>query len=76
MPEFTYVVNEELGVLSEKGGYTKEANVITYGTGKPKLDIRQWNRNEDKMQKGITLNREEALALFELLKKFDFDSLD
>lgn len=76
MPEFKYEINNKISVLSEKGNYTCEANVISYGdNGKPKLDIRKWNRAEDKMQKGITLNKEEALALFEALKEFDFEQL-
>ena len=75
MPEFKYEINEKVAVLSENGDYTCEANVITYGTGKPKLDIRKWNRAEDKMQKGITLTRAEALGLYEALKNFDFDQL-
>lgn len=76
MPEFKYEINEKLATLSEKGDYTCEANVITYGTnGKPKLDIRKWNRAEDRMQKGITLTKEEALALFNALKEFDFETL-
>ncbi len=75
MAEFKYEINEEVAVLSENGDFTCEANIITYGTGRAKLDIRKWNRAEDKMQKGITLNKEEALALFEALKDFDFDKL-
>ena len=76
MPEFKYEINNKIAVLSEKGNYTCEANVISYGdNGKPKLDIRKWNRAEDKMQKGITLNKEEAMALLEALKDFDFEKL-
>ena len=75
MAEFKYKINDEVAVLSENGDFTCEVNVITYGTGRPKLDIRKWNRAEDKMQKGITLNREEAEALLEALKEFDFDKL-
>ncbi len=76
MPEFKYEINKKVAVLSEKGNYTCEANVITYGeNGKPKLDIRKWNRAEDKMQKGITLTKEEAEELYNALKDFDFDQL-
>ena len=76
MPEFKYEINKKVAVLSEKGNYTCEANVITYGeNGKPKLDIRKWNRAEDKMQKGITLTKEEAEELYKALKDFDFDQL-
>ena len=76
MAEFKYEINDKVALLSENGDYTCEVNVITYGTGRPKLDIRKWNRAEDKMQKGITLNKDEALALYEALKDFDFDKLD
>ncbi|MBQ1483576.1 MAG: hypothetical protein IIZ28_08420 [Erysipelotrichaceae bacterium] len=75
MAEFKYEINEEVAVLSENGDFTCEVNIITYGTGRPKLDIRKWNRAEDKMQKGITLNKEEALALLEALKDLDFDKI-
>ncbi|MDO4198206.1 MAG: PC4/YdbC family ssDNA-binding protein [Erysipelotrichaceae bacterium] len=76
MPEFKYEINKQVAVLSEKGDYTTEVNVITYGEhGKPKLDIRKWNRAEDRMQKGITLSKEEAAELFEALKSFDFEQL-
>ncbi|MBQ1566687.1 MAG: hypothetical protein IIZ80_02210 [Erysipelotrichaceae bacterium] len=77
MAEFKYEINQKIAVLSENGDYTCEANVISYGeNGRPKLDIRKWNRAENKMQKGITLNKQEALALFEALKEFDFEALD
>ena len=44
MAEFKYEINEEVAVLSENGDFTCEANIITYGTGRPKLDIRKWIR--------------------------------
>ena len=76
MPEFKYEINDKVALLSENGDYTCEANVITYGdNGRPKLDIRKWNRAENRMQKGITLTKDEALTLFEALKEFDFDKL-
>lgn len=76
MPEFKYEINNKVSVLAEQGDYTTEVNVITYGEhGKPKLDIRKWNRAEDRMQKGITLNKDEAQALYEALKGFDFEQL-
>ena len=75
MAEFKYEINDKVAVLSENGDFTCEANVITYGTGRPKLDVRKWNRAENKMQKGITLTRDEAEALYEALKEFDFSKL-
>lgn len=63
--EFSYTITEKVAVLSqsENGRYTTEANYISYNGGKPKLDIRKWDRQSDKMFKGITLNDEEAQAL-------------
>lgn len=77
MPEFKYEIKKEVSTLTENNGYTTEVNVIAYGeNGRNKLDIRKWNRNEDKMLKGITLNKEEALKLLDALKDFDYEILD
>lgn len=72
MKEFNYEVVERIAVLSETKGklatYTKELNLISFNSGKPKYDIRQWKRTgneEPEMHKGITLDEEE----FEALKK-------
>ena len=77
MPEFKYELKKQVKVLSESKGYTVEANIIAYGeNGNNKLDIRKWNRNTDRMSKGITLNKEEAKALLDALKDFNFDEID
>ena len=70
--DFKYEIVKEIKVLSDKGGYTIEINIIKYGDNEPLLDIRKWDRNADKMQKGITLNHEEAEALKEALKDLDY----
>lgn len=61
--EFKYEIKKKLGVLSQNGNYTKEVNLISYNGAQPKLDIRNWDRKNNKMQKGITLNREEMEVL-------------
>ena len=76
MPEFKYEIVKSIRTLSESKGYTTEVNLIKYGEGKTKLDIRKWNRNEDKMLKGITLTKEEGLELFEALKELDFEEVE
>ena len=70
--DFKYEITKQIKELSNKGGCTKEVNIIKYGDNEPLLDIRKWDRNNDKMQKGITLNHEEAEALKEALKDLDF----
>lgn len=65
-------IKEHIAVLSEKNGYTIEVNLVEYieQKGKEKIDIRRWNRNEDKMLKGISLNIEEAKTLKDALDNY------
>lgn len=69
MGEFNYNITKKLGILSQtdNGEYTKEVNLISYNGKEPKVDIRRWDRKNDKMQKGITLDHEEVEALKEIL---------
>ena len=68
MPEFTYEITEEFGVLSENArGWTKELNLVSWNGGAPKYDIRDWSEDHTKMGKGVTLTAEQAKKLGELL---------
>lgn len=69
MADIKYEIKEELGTLSENAkGWTKELNLISWNDAAPKYDIRDWAPDHEKMGKGVTLTKEEAAALFELLK--------
>ena len=71
MPEFTYEIVETLGVLSETAkGWTKELNLISWNGRDPKLDIREWAPDHEKMGKGVTLTEDEAKKISELLLKW------
>ena len=60
MAEFQYEIIEEIGVLSEsKSGWRKEVNRVSWNGAAPKLDIRDWAPDHEKMGKGITLSTEE-----------------
>lgn len=61
-----------VATLSNKKGYTKELNIIKWNDGDAQLDIRKWDRNSDKMQKGISLNSEEVAKLKEALATLEF----
>lgn len=69
MKEFNYKIVEHIATLSktesEKGTFTKEINLVSFGGAEPKYDIRSWQRkgDEEKMFKGITLDKEEFEAL-------------
>lgn len=66
-----YEIIKEYGTLSTSGEYTKEVNLVSWNDGEPKLDIRTWQPS-GKPGKGISLNREEAESLNELLKDITF----
>ena len=68
MADIKYKIVEELGVLSEGSkGWKKELNKISWNGAEPKYDIRDWAPNHEKMGKGVTLTKEEAAKLKELL---------
>ena len=70
MAEFQYEITEEIGVLSEsKSGWRKEVNRVSWNGAAPKLDIRDWSPDHEKMGKGITLSTEEARKLLDMLQK-------
>lgn len=74
---FVIEIRDHLKVLSEGNrGWTKEVNVISWNKRNPKVDIRDWNEDHEKMGKGITLKKEELKKLKELLEKLDIDALD
>lgn len=68
MADFQYQIVEEIGILSENSkGWRKELNRISWNGGVPKYDIRDWAPEHEKMGKGVTLTKEEAQKLKELL---------
>ncbi len=69
MAEIKYEIIEKIAVLSEKGNWTKELNKVSWNDRPAKYDIRDWNHEECKMGKGITLTDEEAKLLKEALDK-------
>ncbi|MHC5252585.1 YdbC family protein [Listeria kieliensis] len=68
MASIDYEIVERLGVLSTNArGWSKELNRISWNGRDPKLDIRDWSEDHEKMGKGITLTDEEAEQLKKLL---------
>ena len=63
--DFNYQITRPVAVLSRSN--TAEVNYISYNGDEPKLDIRKWDRENNKMLKGIALNKAEAEALKEAL---------
>ena len=72
MTDITYEIVMQLGVLSQsRSGWLKEVNLISWNNYPPKYDIRDWSADHTQMGKGVTLSREELLALKELLSKIE-----
>ncbi|WP_082865834.1 YdbC family protein [Paenibacillus crassostreae] len=42
-------------------------NLISWNDREPKYDIREWSPEHDKMDKGVTLSKDEIVALRDLL---------
>ena len=51
-------------------------NYVSWNERQAKIDIRDWDENNLKMGKGITLTREEAEELKEILNSIDLDEFD
>ncbi|MDR0553400.1 MAG: hypothetical protein LBG76_01185 [Treponema sp.] len=70
MSEISFDITKNFGVISEeRGGWKKELNLVAWNGRAPKFDIRDWDPGHEKMGKGITLTREEASKLLELLQQ-------
>lgn len=63
MAEIKYEITERIAVLSEKSGWTKELNKVSWNNREPKYDIRDWNHDQGKIGKGSTLTIEEMKNL-------------
>lgn len=64
MAELKYEIIETIAVISESPkGWTKELNLISWNGRDPKYDLRDWAPGKEKMGKGVTLTKEELVAL-------------
>jgi hypothetical protein len=72
MPEFKFEIIKKIGVLSKSAsGWAKQLNLISWNEREPKYDIREWSPDGEKMGKGVTLSKEELLALKEVLNNIE-----
>jgi hypothetical protein len=72
MSEIKYEIIKQIGVLSKAGsGWSKELNLVSWNDRGPKYDLRDWSAGHEKMGKGVTLTRDELVALKELLNSIE-----
>lgn len=68
MSDIKYEIVQTIGVLATStSGWSKELNLISWNDREPKYDLRDWSADHSKMGKGVTMSKEELLALKELL---------
>jgi hypothetical protein len=73
MSEIKFEITKKIGVLSQTAsGWSKQLNLIRWNDRDPKYDLREWSPDGEKMGKGVTLSKEELLALKELLNSIEF----
>lgn len=70
--EFTFSIVKNFGQLStNRSGWNREVNMVSWNGGAAKLDIRDWAPDHSKMGKGISLTSEETAILKEILAEHD-----
>lgn len=72
MSDIKFEIFKNIAILSTStSGWRKELNLISWNDREPKYDLRDWSADHSKMGKGITLSKEELLALKELLNNIE-----
>ena len=64
MAEFKYEITERIAVLSQSpNGWERQLNMVSWNDREPKYDIRDWSPDGSKMGKGISMTKEDLIAL-------------
>lgn len=69
MNDFSYDIIRNLAVLSQRGNWNLELNLISWGGRPATYDLRKWSPDHSKMSKGISLTKSEIDALAEYLSE-------
>lgn len=68
--EIEFNIHERIAVLERhENGWSREINVVSWKRGEPKLDIREWSPDHERMTRGITLSEEQGRKLSDALSK-------
>lgn len=68
--EATFTVHEILGVLNERAdGWKYEVTLTSWNGAQPKIDIRNWSPDHERMTRGITMFEDEAKKLAQILSE-------
>ena len=68
---FRFSIDERIGVVAAyNNGWSKEVNIVNWNDRGPKIDIRDWDPAHNRMRKGVTLYREEAVEVVKILTRY------
>ena len=67
MSDFSYEIKQNIAILSSRGAWTLELNLISWGGRAPTFDLRKWSADHTKMSKGISLTAAELKELAKVL---------
>lgn len=66
MGEITYDIEKDFGSFGD-GKWVKHLSLVKWNGGEAKYDIRSWNDDMTKCNKGVTLTLEELMDLRDLI---------
>jgi len=68
--DITFEITKHIGVISVyPTGWRKELNMVSWNGGNEKVDLRDWDPDHERMSRGVTLHKDEAKRMQELLKE-------
>lgn len=68
--EISFEITGHIGVIRVyENGWRKEINIVSWNEGQPKVDIRDWSPDHERMSKGITLTKEEFKRMIDVTKE-------
>lgn len=70
MADFKYEIEESINVLSINGNWQTELNLISWNGAPAKYDIRKWMGDHERMGKGISLSKDELIALRDAINEY------
>ena len=67
MSDFSYNIIQNIATISQRGTWSLELSLISWG-GRPVTgDLRKWNEDHSRLSKGLSLTRDEVKALGKFL---------
>lgn len=71
--EITFEIKKHIGIIdtydNREQAWTKEVNIVSWNGGIPKIDIRDWDCDHERMSRGITLTEEQGQNLVKALSE-------